>query len=364
MAREMKSLLEITAGCDTECLFCLRNIVRKRSGSPGAIDFEALRDFFILSRRLGSLEVELAGDEPTMLGLGSLSRILADCRKAGFGVIRMVSNGVKLGEKGFLEKMIALGINDFVLPLYGPNEMIHDAVTQVPGSFRAGRCAREAILRRADSVHLLLHTVLIRQNEDSLDQMRTMASQWGVGLRVDRLLEGDSHVDYSNLRPSRPGTKVPASVGIGQKADEPPTAAERSNGTLIYNLFRADIRWGDGMGHILRTSLQALGAPPEILENVLEDFAKKPIFEDPRRVRLLFDLASSRRYDHVEFEVAKARSARHALELGLRRLVKNNRAEAVSLLREARLFKTVREQERWAKEKAVRVLEGLGAPRA
>ena len=354
------ALLEISAGCNAECVFCLRNDARReRSPMPERADLSALAVFLRLARRLGLSRLIVGGDEPTVLGPGPLESMLGLAQSAGFFDIALFSNAILLGQEGFLKRLIAAGVTSFHLPLYGPEAGLHDAVTRRKGSFRALCRALKTLSRLRDRAKAELHTIVLRQNEARLDEMRALAAGWGVSLDVQALCLRDDPVGYEALLPL--GGHRP--IKSPKSAKPPlPSRTDRGGPQLCYNVLLGRLNFGSGSPEIARLILDLLrdaGLPARFLGRAVRHYERKPSFSDPGRFLRLLDVIAARRFADFDLDLLVPADAGEALALGLRTLRQGRRLEGQRALREALLFKEGDEKSLWAKEKARSLLERL-----
>lgn len=344
-----KALLEFSAGCNTDCLFCLRNEIRSKEPAPKAVDFERLSSFLALVRRLGLSRIELGGDEPLVLPLETVGGVIAACRRARFEEIRLVSNGVALGREGAARQIVDLGVDVFILPIYGPDGEIHDAVTQRKGSFAAVKSAALALAACGDKARVIMHTIPLRQNERHMSRMVSLVEGWGLKLQVAKLRQEAPHVDYAPLKPLGRIKPVPGPLwGDHVK--------------IRYNVLSGEINRDverDSLSALLRDVLKGLGMPVSLLRSVLGRIEKKPGFGDPARILSLLELAAAGSFGDFEFELLGCSSPSEALELGRRRLAAGRRAEALRALREALRFRADGGPAAAAMRQALRIIRGF-----
>jgi len=117
--------------CDEDCLMCGVPRVVRRSGSRFAV--EHWRDEI---DRMGLLPRDIltfSGGEPlrapTFAAAVEHARSHYGCR------IWVLSNGRRLYDRRFAEKVAALGIEKLVVPVFSHDPAVHDRITQTRGSF-------------------------------------------------------------------------------------------------------------------------------------------------------------------------------------------------------------------------------------
>ncbi|MDD5067163.1 MAG: radical SAM protein [bacterium] len=121
--------MTLTLSCNNKCLFCPRKDFLKWivCGSWK----EIVREIKDVSRR--SRKIVLTGGEVTVYP--GLFRVLNICRKV-FRDIEIISNGRKMKETAFLDKLIGSGANAFAISIYSLSDAVHDTITGVKGSCR------------------------------------------------------------------------------------------------------------------------------------------------------------------------------------------------------------------------------------
>ncbi len=346
---ETKAILEFSAGCNTDCLFCLRNVIRREQPPPPPLDFRALASFLALARRLNLERVELGGDEPTVLARPMLGRVVTACAQAGFTEIRLVSNGAAFADASLIRDLVAWGVGVFILPIYGPDAEAHDAVTQKKGSFAGMRSAVAELAKHKDKARVVMHTILIKQNEAAMERMTAMVSDWGLKLEIALLHQSAPHVDYSPLVPLQRGKPMWGPLwGDSVK--------------MRYNVLYGDIGRdveSDSMFAFLGAAFKKLGMPQVLLERCLAESGKKPVFRDPRRLLRLLDLIAAKKFNDFEFEILACADARQTCALAHRRLAEGRRADALKAFRETLRFRLDNDESGAAKRQALAAIRRM-----
>ncbi|HBA60006.1 MAG TPA: hypothetical protein DCZ92_04135 [Elusimicrobia bacterium] len=197
--------ISLPCGCNVDCVFCLRN--KNPSGKDllsarSRVDFRRLDLILGYLREKGVETVNIGGDEPTLAPRKVLERVAGLCRAHGFKKIELSTNGIKLHAAGYAAWLKKIGINGFMLPIYGPRPEVHDRITQKKGSFRM---LMKAItnLRRFKDVEFTLHTVVLKQNQKHLPELEKLVRREKFRFVVESLRkrENDGHVDYERLKP-------------------------------------------------------------------------------------------------------------------------------------------------------------------
>lgn len=341
MTAQGAALLEVGAGCDADCVFCRRNETRRVRGAlPGAVDAARLAAFLRLSARMGLGKAIVGGDEPTVLGIPAVCELARAAVRAGFSDVSLYSNGIALGRAGAARALVAAGVKAFFLPLYGPDAAVHDAVTQRAGSFAA--LARAAAAARKAGARVFLHTVVLRRNEDLLEEMRALAGRWGAPLEEHPLSLREDPVAYRELLPRA------AAGAPGRAGGERPVELRYS---VLLGVLNHAQDPAPGVARLLEGYLRRAGVPRAALPGVLRRWELKPALRDPERLLALGEGS--------DLELLGPADAVSALELGLRALRAGERERARAAFLDARLFTGDDERSRWAKEKADAMLRRM-----
>lgn len=354
--RPGKAVIDISAGCNTDCIFCLRNQVRSQVGLGSAPDLAKLGEFLTLCRTLGVARIELGGDEPTMLPKKLLQDVVRACARQEFAEIRLVTNGVKLGEGRFVDELVAWGVRVFLLPVYGSTPKVHDAITQRPGSFAAlGRAVR-ALARHEGRVRVLCHLVLLRQNEKDVESTRRMVHLWGHELLVVPLHRGHSHVDFAPLIPAR-------SLGVRERRTLTEKAGEYDV-SLNYNLVSGELNFGmghnDSMRAFVLSSFERFGMSAELRASIERSWERNPLYRRPRAFLGLWRLAERGDFGHPRMAAYLAGSATALFDLARHAMAGPDRSETAFLFDLVLAYPADDDQSRTAKEQARRHLEDTG----
>jgi uncharacterized Fe-S cluster-containing radical SAM superfamily protein len=352
-------VIDVSVGCNTDCVFCLRNQVRRKVARPSRLELAPLHEFLALSKALGVTRIELGGDEPTMLRKRLLKQVVLACARHGLAEIRLVTNGVKLGEGSFVDELVSFGVGVFLLPVYGSTAKIHDAITQRPGSFVAlGRALRR--LARHEGVRVLCHLVLLRQNQADVARTREWVQERGHSLLVVPLHQGHAHVDFAPLVPLR-------SLNARERRSLDAIAPEYEV-SLNYNLLAGELNFGIGHGDAMSTfvlqSLARLGMPTEMRAKVERGLARNPLYRRPLGLLGLWRLAERGDFADPRFAAYLAPSAAALFALAKGALARGDAAETRDLLGLVLGYLADDDESRRAKESATRLLESLpdGSP--
>lgn len=339
-------------GCDADCIFCLRNQIR--SGHPVADDIgvERLTAYVEVVRFLGVPRLVIGGDEPTRLPRERLRQLVEVCRD-GIDQLVLTTNGIALGHGRLANDLVRWGVRSFVIPLYGSSPQLHDAITQREGSFAALERA-VATLRELDA-GIVLHSVLCRQNEGDIERQHELARTWGQDLIVEPLVPFPSHVEFTELIPTRSLTRSEADVLVERRG--------KYEMSLHYSLFGRRLNWDvepriESMLRFVEAALRRHGAPDSVLDALSESAGRSPLFLDPRSLLDLLRLLDSGRPDARRVADFAVKSPDDALAVARAYDTEGRTEDAHRMMEVAVGFGARDEGDRQAQEIARRLLGG------
>lgn len=145
--------------CQAKCPFCYNPPLTtelKRWRLPE----QALARSLLSGRREGYQGATFSGGEVTLLR--ELPLMLRMARKTGYKSIGIISNGLRLSDRAYLEELAAAGLTFCCLSIHGAGPDRHDAMVAVPGAF-------EKVLKALDHLRVLkmeivLNFVMTRKN--------------------------------------------------------------------------------------------------------------------------------------------------------------------------------------------------------
>lgn len=118
--------------CNARCDFCY---YKDRLDTPKEDEpqLDALLEHLHALRRHGATEVEFTGGEPTIRA--DLLDLVSEARRIGFRNISMITNGLRLANPAYAQRLIAAGLNDCLISIHGHTPALHDRHTSIPGSY-------------------------------------------------------------------------------------------------------------------------------------------------------------------------------------------------------------------------------------
>jgi MoaA/NifB/PqqE/SkfB family radical SAM enzyme len=146
--RVLTLLIELR--CNSFCVFCGQREVdealirtRRRLGlATPSTSFGHVRERYTLATAVESLvsaraegfdELSIQGGEPTLWP--ELPELVTKARELGFSFVGMVTNGRRLRDRGFAERLLAAGLHGLTVSLLGPDAETHDALAAASGAF-------------------------------------------------------------------------------------------------------------------------------------------------------------------------------------------------------------------------------------
>jgi len=126
--------IKLGYSCNNNCIHCVISDFRDtvlREGKPEDIPEEEYRKELLDSRKRAD-RITFTGGEPTVRK--ELFDLVAFARDIGFS-ITMQTNGRRLSDPNYTAALCSIAPINFCIALHGPNAEIHDAITQMKGSF-------------------------------------------------------------------------------------------------------------------------------------------------------------------------------------------------------------------------------------
>lgn len=198
--------LAIDTECGQRCAFCsVKAYVRPLDEGDAALD--RIRVQLRMAREQGIREVRLNGIDP--LTFSRVLEVLDAVRASGFEKLSVYSPCRRLADADFRRDFLARMPKDFTVsvPLYGVTAAVHDAVTGTPGSFAEVTAALDGLLAAAAPEHVVLSTVVVRQNLEEFPALIAYAAARGV--------EVHPHLPY----PMRQTTRDPYAASALREGD-------------------------------------------------------------------------------------------------------------------------------------------------
>ena len=173
--------LAIDTECGQRCCFCsVKAYVRPLD--EGAVALERIRVQLRMARAQGVREVRLNGIDP--LTFSRVLEVLDTIRELGFPKLSVYSPCRRLADPVFRAEFLQRMPTEFIIsvPLYGVTAAAHEAVTNTPGSFAEVMAALEGLLAETAPGHVVLSTVVVKQNYLEFPDVVAFARVRGLGV--------------------------------------------------------------------------------------------------------------------------------------------------------------------------------------
>lgn len=119
----------LTKFCNQDCLFCLD----KEAQDNTILSLKETKKDLELGFNGGAKRVVLSGGEPTTHP--RFIEIIEIAKKIGYDHIQVITNGLKLSNQLFFDKVIKAGLNEITVSIHGHNSTLHDKLVGVKGAF-------------------------------------------------------------------------------------------------------------------------------------------------------------------------------------------------------------------------------------
>ncbi len=187
----MQKIIIIYVGevCNNDCMMC-----SVKGHQRDAFDFDKLSSK-IVKRKKHATEISFTGGEPTEHP--HIIKLLRTAQESGYKKISLSTNGRRLADNHFLEKLIDSGLDEVSIAVHGPKD-IHNEIVQK-------RAFREALQGVKNSLEnnliVTVDSVTMSKNIAHLDKLWSMILKLGVeyiGLQ-DLVPNKDADFDYDEL---------------------------------------------------------------------------------------------------------------------------------------------------------------------
>lgn len=168
-----KTVIFIGYECNNKCIFCInwdkRNI-------PGRTTSEIKKEM-IGARNRGSTYLEMIGGETTIRP--DIIELIKFAKQLDFETIMTATNGRMYSYSKFAKEIIKAGVNSLVFSIHGHNAKLHDALTQVPGSFNQLMKGIKNV-KKTDLKNIGSNTTIVKQNYKDLPKIGKLVYKLGI----------------------------------------------------------------------------------------------------------------------------------------------------------------------------------------
>jgi MoaA/NifB/PqqE/SkfB family radical SAM enzyme len=153
--QEFTGMTPITLGekCNQSCVYC--------SATGGMWRPQGPAELARLIRGAGGA-IGIGGWEPTVEP--ALVRVVSLARKAGISRINLFTNGVRLADRDYIQRLISAGVTTFDVSFPSHLEALSDSLTRSPGAFRRRVTAIKNILKAPGEKYVSLVFVINSRN--------------------------------------------------------------------------------------------------------------------------------------------------------------------------------------------------------
>ena len=164
-------VISIWFGCNNNCAICMLSGLKRKLP---AIGFDRFKRVLIDIMNDGRFEnLILSGAEVTTFD--DLDKYIRFASSLGwFKKIQIQTNGRKLSDKDYLNRLIDCGLNEFFISIYGL-EKVHDAVTRTQGSFKETMKGLKNL--EPLDVYVISNTVLTKMNFSEITRLMAVLSK-------------------------------------------------------------------------------------------------------------------------------------------------------------------------------------------
>lgn len=184
--------LELTYRCSEKCIHCYVDDNCAQMPQP-ELSFEEYKDILHQLKEMGCISLLLTGGEVCLRkDLVDIARYAVEL---GF-LVDVYTNGISMTDEQF-DVLCALKPNSVSFSLYSGDPKVHDAITQIPGSFE--KTMKRILMFKCAGVDTYIKTVVIRQNLDTLEKLFKLGKRIHIDV-VPATSISDTHLGQSAQR--------------------------------------------------------------------------------------------------------------------------------------------------------------------
>ena len=159
--------------CNAKCVFCSQENFDKSLNAP-------LRDIMrrvLTGHRQGYKKLGFTGGEPTLHP--DVVKVVAFAKAAGFGFIRIQTNGIRLSDAAFCRRLADAGLTYCKFSVESHRPEVHDRLVGVPGAFEKVLAGIKNLKKL--SVRIGMNILLTAENYKELPETLEFFMKRGVG---------------------------------------------------------------------------------------------------------------------------------------------------------------------------------------
>lgn len=163
--------IQLGGQCDSKCTFCFTEWIRHE---PKLTFQQAAMALDEASEISAVKAVVFTGGEPTIRN--DLIDLASYAAARGFRSIALQTNGHRIANSSYLDRIVAAGINEFLLSLHGATPSTHDQITCHPGSFELV-CKALVSLGSREDVATEVNFVFCQQNRHEARELVSLVRE-------------------------------------------------------------------------------------------------------------------------------------------------------------------------------------------
>jgi len=203
----LEVLVEITHRCNLPCKHCYL----PDHDDHGELTLEELTRLFDQLAETGTLFLTLTGGE--VCSRSDFLDIVDAAVARGF-CVKVLTNATMITDE-IAQHLADAGVLEVSVSVYGPTAEVHDAVTDLPGSFRRTMAGIERL--RKHGLHVIMKTPLLTDNGRAAHDMHRMAQLMEMPCRFDATVTPKND---GNLSPLELQLAQPALIALMKGDDE------------------------------------------------------------------------------------------------------------------------------------------------
>lgn len=259
--------------CNERCLHCYADSMpsySRKSTKSDAVTANQWIDLIKETYDLGCRKCQFIGGEPFFWHGEDRETVLdlAECAKnTGYEFVEIFTNGTLVSQRD-IERIKRLGLN-IAISLYSDDENIHDNITQTSGSFKKTKRTLE-LLKNA-GIPIRVETVLMSQNQSTIESTNKFVQQMGFSHRPPDVLRPNGRGFNSDLQPS---PELYAKYGLILEADFSTSPEAFKRNTMKHSCLAGKITITDN-----GNALPCIFSREKKIGNVIQQESVKNVLE-------------------------------------------------------------------------------------
>lgn len=169
--------LELGTRCNSHCIYCEQGN-NQLNRQYEFIPFPKVRKLLWHSIHTGFSNLYLQGGEPTIHP--QIIEVVRYAKKIGFKKVDIITNGRLFNYLEFTKQIVEAGLDNITFSIQGHTSMLHDFITQSPGSFDQAIQGIKNLRSISHHENIQSSTVIIRQNYISLSDIINLLEPFGI----------------------------------------------------------------------------------------------------------------------------------------------------------------------------------------